>query len=102
MGVKERGVMEPEPKSAEEADEGDEAAAPSNESLRYVAANNNHNYMVGKRLRGSQGITWGVFKEGGAAEAAGDEGDGGDEGDEGDKKEEAAAAADEGPQTVEI
>lgn len=99
MGLKETDALPPEPKSAEEGDEGDEAPT-SNLSLQYIAANKDHSFLIGQRLRGTQGNTFDVFKDEAAAEG-GDEGDeAGDEGDEGAKVVE--EKKDEGPKTVHI
>mmetsp|Transcript_30134 Transcript_30134/g.42025 ORF Transcript_30134/g.42025 Transcript_30134/m.42025 type:complete len:637 (-) Transcript_30134:241-2151(-) len=96
MGLKEKGVIPAEPVQQEEGDEGDAPAA-SDLSLQYIAASDDHKFLIGQRLKGSQGITFDVFKDqapGGAGEG------GGDEGDEGDAPEKKAEEEDTGPNTI--
>lgn len=86
IGQKEIDESAPPPPEEGEENEGDEVPV-SNENLKYVATTEDNEFLIGKRLNGSEGVTFGVFKEEKKAEGGDDE-DGGEEGegDEGDDK----------------
>lgn len=86
IGEKEVDANAPPPaEEGEEGEEGEGGPAVSAENLKYIATTPENDFLVGKRLNGAEGVTFGVFKE---EKAAGDddEEEGGEEDEEGEAK----------------